>query len=391
MGAPLDLDQPFSTDPVVAGAGRLVHRSRDHPVLVGTRRAHRVADRPAHARDDRAARPVRDGAVQAVQAARRHHRRRSRRGPQARALAALHDQHRRARARSTPSPGAARTPCCRAPRTTGPGASATSTTPGRPPSTRTPSCSPPCPGNEPRPGDRWVDADLYWSGTGAMPRSAQHGAAAIHLYAPAFARQRARAARDVLVPAVHARLLPDRAVRRGAPGRQLDPRASRRRLRGAVVVASDELADARPGGHVHQRADRAVRPRRRGRREQRLDRRGRRRHARGRSFDALRPAVARRRPIEVTDLGVGPTACPQGFDVSYTSPTEGRLRFVVDRAVHGRRRRGAAAPRPTGSTTRSAPRPTTRHGDRDRRRRRRAVARHGTRWTRHAEIRRRRR
>jgi hypothetical protein len=43
------------------------------------------------------------------------------------------------------------------------------------------------PGNEPRPGDRWVDADLYWSGTGAMPRSAQSGAAAVHLYAPRFA------------------------------------------------------------------------------------------------------------------------------------------------------------------------------------------------------------
>jgi hypothetical protein len=43
------------------------------------------------------------------------------------------------------------------------------------------------PGNEPRPGDRWVDADLYWSGTGAMPRSAQSGPAAVHLYAPRFA------------------------------------------------------------------------------------------------------------------------------------------------------------------------------------------------------------
>ena len=43
------------------------------------------------------------------------------------------------------------------------------------------------PGNEPRPGDRWDDADLYWSGIGAMPRSAQQGAAAIHLYAPEFA------------------------------------------------------------------------------------------------------------------------------------------------------------------------------------------------------------
>ncbi len=44
------------------------------------------------------------------------------------------------------------------------------------------------PGNEPRTGTgRWVDADLYWSGSASMPRSAQQGAAAIHMYAPQFA------------------------------------------------------------------------------------------------------------------------------------------------------------------------------------------------------------
>ena len=44
------------------------------------------------------------------------------------------------------------------------------------------------PENEPRTGtSRWPDADGYWSGTGSMPKSAQHGTAAIHLYAPAFA------------------------------------------------------------------------------------------------------------------------------------------------------------------------------------------------------------
>jgi hypothetical protein len=42
------------------------------------------------------------------------------------------------------------------------------------------------PGNEPRPGDRWVDADLYWNGGATMPRSAQHGAAVINLYAPQY-------------------------------------------------------------------------------------------------------------------------------------------------------------------------------------------------------------
>jgi hypothetical protein len=38
----------------------------------------------------------------------------------------------------------------------------------------------------PQVGTRWPDSDGYWTGTGSMPRSAQHGAAAIHLYAPQF-------------------------------------------------------------------------------------------------------------------------------------------------------------------------------------------------------------
>ena len=96
MGAPLDLDEPFTTDAGVAGAGRVVRRPRRHPVLVGARRPHRLADRARHAGHDRRARPVRDVAVQAVQAAGRHRRRRPRRGPAARLPAALHDQHRRA-------------------------------------------------------------------------------------------------------------------------------------------------------------------------------------------------------------------------------------------------------------------------------------------------------
>jgi hypothetical protein len=41
----------------------------------------------------------------------------------------------------------------------------------------------------PRNGTRWVDADRYWNGTASMPRSAQRGAAAIHLYAPAYESQ----------------------------------------------------------------------------------------------------------------------------------------------------------------------------------------------------------
>jgi hypothetical protein len=42
------------------------------------------------------------------------------------------------------------------------------------------------PANEPRAGTSWVDGDMYWTGTGTMPRSAQQGSAAIHVYAPAY-------------------------------------------------------------------------------------------------------------------------------------------------------------------------------------------------------------
>jgi hypothetical protein len=43
------------------------------------------------------------------------------------------------------------------------------------------------PGNEPRPGERWPDGDLYWNG-GLQPRSLQVGPAAVHVYRPSYAR-----------------------------------------------------------------------------------------------------------------------------------------------------------------------------------------------------------
>lgn len=42
------------------------------------------------------------------------------------------------------------------------------------------------PKNEPQEGTEWPDGDGYWTGTGSMPRSAQHGTAAIHVYSPQF-------------------------------------------------------------------------------------------------------------------------------------------------------------------------------------------------------------
>ena len=43
------------------------------------------------------------------------------------------------------------------------------------------------PKNEPQSGTQWPDNDGYWTGNGAMPRAAQHGALSMSLYAPAFA------------------------------------------------------------------------------------------------------------------------------------------------------------------------------------------------------------
>lgn len=42
------------------------------------------------------------------------------------------------------------------------------------------------PKNEPQEGTQWPDSDGYWTGSGSLPRSAPHGTAAIHLYAPTF-------------------------------------------------------------------------------------------------------------------------------------------------------------------------------------------------------------
>ena len=60
---------------------RRLRRPGRHPVLVGARRAHRLAGRAAHPRHDRGAQPLGDRAVPAVQAPGRHRRRRPRRGP----------------------------------------------------------------------------------------------------------------------------------------------------------------------------------------------------------------------------------------------------------------------------------------------------------------------
>jgi hypothetical protein len=43
------------------------------------------------------------------------------------------------------------------------------------------------PKNEPQSGTQWPDEDGYWTGTGSLPRAAQHGAVSLSLYTPGFA------------------------------------------------------------------------------------------------------------------------------------------------------------------------------------------------------------
>ena len=169
------------------------------------------------------------------------------------------------------------TPCCRAPRTTGPAASATSTTPGRRRSTRTRSCSRRCPATSPGRATGGSTPTCTGSGTGTMPRSAQQGAAAIHLYAPQFAAPGPGPLEAfAYLPYTHAYFPTERFDEvRQVGGWTLRPQG--RRLRGAVVVAADVVAGPRPGGDVHERAHPAVRPGRPRRGRQRVDLRGRRR------------------------------------------------------------------------------------------------------------------
>ncbi|HEX5096961.1 MAG TPA: hypothetical protein VFX21_13135 [Acidimicrobiia bacterium] len=42
------------------------------------------------------------------------------------------------------------------------------------------------PKNEPESGTEWPDSDGYWTGTGSMPRSAQHGTVSVNIYSPTY-------------------------------------------------------------------------------------------------------------------------------------------------------------------------------------------------------------
>ena len=180
------------------------------------------------------------------------------------------------------------------------------------------------PGNEPREGDRWTDGDLYWNGGATMPRSAQHGAAVINLYAPQYPAPTAPPL-DAFgyLPYTHAYFPTERfdAVRRvgdwtfGRKGggyvalwswlptewRRHDPAVT---FTNGLTQPFDLVA---PGGAnnvwISEVGD--------------IDRWG--------SFDAFVGAVSAA-TVEVDDLGSA-DGVSRGFDVIYDSPTEGRMRF----------------------------------------------------------------
>jgi hypothetical protein len=181
------------------------------------------------------------------------------------------------------------------------------------------------PGNQPRAGDRWVDADLYWSGTGAMPRSAQQGAAAVHLYAPKFAPNGPGPLETFsYLPFTHAYFPTERfdEVRQNGGwtlGRKGDGyvalwswRPTTWRAHDPAVTFTNGLTqpfDLVAGGGADNAWIVEVGD-----------------AGRWGSFDQFAAAVTAA-PVEVTPLAVGADGLPQGFDVAYRSPTEGRIGF----------------------------------------------------------------
>jgi hypothetical protein len=181
------------------------------------------------------------------------------------------------------------------------------------------------PGSQPRAGDRWVDADLYWSGTGAMPRSAQQGATAVHLYAPKFAPNGPGPLETFsYLPFTHAYFPTERfdEVRQSGGwtlGRKGDGyvalwswRPTTWRAHDPAVTFTNGLTQpfdlVAEGGAdnawIVEVGDAAG----------------------WGSFDRFAAAVTAA-PVQVTELGAGADGLPQGFDVTYESPTEGRIGF----------------------------------------------------------------
>ncbi len=207
------------------------------------------------------------------------------------------------------------------------------------------------PGNEPRKGTSWVDGDLYWNGAVTMPRSAQHGPAVINIYAPQYAAAGPPLDAFNYLPYTHAYFPTERfdEVRRSGNwtfGRKGDGyvalwswRPTEWRTHDPSVTFTNGLTQpfdlvARGGADnvwISQVGD----------------------AGHWGSFDAFVTAMTAA-PITVTDLGSS-GGVSKGFDVTFGSPTEGAMHlgwkgpFTVDGtevALHG----GARFDNPFGTT-----------------------------------------
>jgi hypothetical protein len=179
------------------------------------------------------------------------------------------------------------------------------------------------PGNEPRASQSWVDGDLYWNGGVTMPRSAQHGTAVINLYAPQYAVSGPPLDSFNYLPYTHAYFPTERfdEVRQQGGwtfGRKGDGyvalwswRPTEWRTHDPAATFTNGLTQpfdlvARGGADNVWIAEVGT-------------------AARWGSFDAFAAAVAAA-PVTVTDLGSA-GGVSKGFDVSYGSPTEGPMTF----------------------------------------------------------------
>lgn len=179
------------------------------------------------------------------------------------------------------------------------------------------------PGNQPRAGDRWVDADLYWNG-GPMPRTAQHGSAAINLYAPRYVSPGPPLDAFAYLPLTHAyfpteRFDEIRQVDGWTLGRRGDGyvalwswRPTEWRTHDPAVTFTNGLTQpfdlVAPGGAdnvwITEVGD----------------------AGKWGSFDAFASAVTGA-PVDVTDLGDTAEGTSRGFEVTYASPSQGEMAF----------------------------------------------------------------
>ncbi len=186
------------------------------------------------------------------------------------------------------------------------------------------------PGNEPRPGtdSKWEDGDMYWTGEAAMPRTAQQGRVALNLYAPAYAAPDGGPFKSLsYLPMTHAWFPTERfdeVRQRGnwTLGRKGDgyvalwswrpvhwrPHDPAQVPTGGLTKDFDLVAD---GGADNVWITEVGDAKQWG------------------SLDAFSQAVTTA-PITVTPRPAKAQGVPGGFDVGYTSPSEGQLSFSSD-------------------------------------------------------------